>query len=219
MSDSSGPHELQHARLPCPSPPPWACSKSCPWSQWCQPTTSVVPFSCPQSFPAWESFPVSWLFASGGQNIGASASASVLPMNIQGWFSLGLTGLISLLSNGHSRVFSSTQLESINSLALSLLYGPTLTSIHDYWKNRNLNYVNLCQFLITLDFCPYKHDLFILHGWYSQNSWPVRWLKTQSCIHKTGLGGKSGGECLLSARVGQPGNKLNSNSSQESPFS
>ena len=118
-----------------------------------------------------------------------------------------------------SQEFSSTQFESINSLALSLLYGSTLTSIPDYWKNHSFDYVDLCQFLITLDFCPYKHDLFILHGWYPQNSWPVRWLEIQSCIHKTGLGGKFGGECLLSARVGQSGNKLNSNSSQESPFS
>ena len=90
---------LQHVRLPCPSPSPRACSNSCPLSWWCHSTTSssVTPFPCPQSFPA-----------SGGQNTGASVSASVLPMNIQGWFSLGLTGLISLLSKGPLRVFSST---------------------------------------------------------------------------------------------------------------
>ena len=92
-----------------------------------------IPFSfCPQSFPASGSFPKNGLFASGGQSIGASAS--VLPMNIQGRFPLGLTGLISLQSKGLSRVFSSTQFESINSLVLSLLYGPALISIHDYWK-------------------------------------------------------------------------------------
>ena len=87
------------------------CSGSCPLSQWCHPTisSSVVPFSsCPQFFPASGSFPVSWLFASGGQSIGASASASVLPGNIQGWFLLGLTGLISFLSKGLLKVFSST---------------------------------------------------------------------------------------------------------------
>ena len=94
------PHGLQHARLPCPSPAPRACSNSCPSSRWCHPiiSSSVVPFSsCLQSFPASGSFPVSQFFASGGQSIRASASASVLPMNIQDWFPLGLTGLIFLL--------------------------------------------------------------------------------------------------------------------------
>ena len=98
---------LQHARLPCPSPTPGACSNSCPSSQWYHPTisSSVVPFSsCLQSFPASGSFPVSQFFASGGQSIGASASASVLLMNIQDWFPLGPTGLISLQSKGFSRV-------------------------------------------------------------------------------------------------------------------
>ena len=91
MSDFLQPHGLQHARLPCPSPTPGACSNSCPLSRWCHPTisSSFVPFSCPQSFPASGSFPMSRLFASGGQSIGVSAS--VLPMNIQGWFPLGLT--------------------------------------------------------------------------------------------------------------------------------
>ena len=93
-SNSSQPHGLQHTRLPCPSPTPWACSNSCVWSRWCHPTisSSFVPFSsCPQSFPASGSFPVSQLFKSGGQSTGVSASASVLPLNIQGWFPLGLT--------------------------------------------------------------------------------------------------------------------------------
>ena len=90
MSDSLQPHELQHTRLPCLSPSPRVCSNSCPLTQWCDPTisSSVAHFSCLQSFPASGSFPVSWLFASGGQIIGALASASVLPMNIQGWFPL-----------------------------------------------------------------------------------------------------------------------------------
>ena len=104
------PHGLP-IRLPCPSPTPRVCSNSCLWSQWCHPTisSSVVPFSsCLQSFPASGSFLMSLLFTSGGQSIGASASASVPPMNIQGWFPLGLTGLISLLSEGLSRVFSNT---------------------------------------------------------------------------------------------------------------
>ena len=105
---------MQHAGLPCPSLSPGACSHSCLLSQWCHPTilASVVPFSsCPQSSLASRSFPVNQLFASGGQSIGASASVSVLPMNIQGWYPLWLTGLISLLSKGLSRVFSSNPYE------------------------------------------------------------------------------------------------------------
>ena len=101
-SNSLWPHGLQHSRLPCPSPSPGACSNSYPLSQWCHPTvsSSVVPFfSCPQSFPASGSFPMSWLFISGGKTTGASASASVLLVNKQSWFPLGLTGLISLLSS------------------------------------------------------------------------------------------------------------------------
>ena len=92
----------------CPSPTPGVCSNSCPSSWWCHPTisSSVIPFSCLQSFPASGSFQMSYLFTSGGQSIGVSASASVLPMNIQDWFSLGLTGWISSQSKGLSRVFS-----------------------------------------------------------------------------------------------------------------
>ena len=110
VSDFLWPHGLQHASLPCPSLSPRVCSSSCPLSQWCHPTSSssVTPFfSCPQSFPALGSFPMC-LFTSGGQSVGASASASVLPMNIQDWFPLGLTCLISLLSKELSRVFSRT---------------------------------------------------------------------------------------------------------------
>ena len=108
------PRGLQHARLPCPSQTPKACSNSCPSSRWCHPTisSSVIPFSsCLQSFPASGSFPVSQLFTSGGHSIGASALASVLPMNIQDWFPLGLTGWISLQSKGLSRVFSNTTVQ------------------------------------------------------------------------------------------------------------
>ena len=103
MSDLSWPHELQNARTPCSSPTPGVHSNSFPSSRWCHPTISfsVIPFSsCPQSFPASESFPMSWIFPSGGQSVGASASASVLPMNIQGWFPLGLSGFISFQSKG-----------------------------------------------------------------------------------------------------------------------
>ena len=111
MSDSLWPHGLQHARVPCPKPISGVYSNSCPSSQWCHLTisSSVISFSsCLQSFPASGSFPVSQFSISGGQNIGVSASASVLPMNIQNLLSLGLTGWISLRSKGFSRVFSNT---------------------------------------------------------------------------------------------------------------
>ena len=113
VSGSLWPHELQHARPPCPSPTPGVHSNPCPVSRWYHPaiSSSVIPFSsCPQAFLASGSFRMSQLFASGGQSIRASASALVLPMSIQGWFPLGLTGLISLQFKGLSRVFSSTKI-------------------------------------------------------------------------------------------------------------
>ena len=112
MSDSLRPCGWQHTRLPCPSLPPGVYSDSCLLTQWCHPIISsfVAPFFCPQSFPASGSFPMGRLL-SGGQSIGASALASVLPVNIQGWFLLGLTGLISLQSKGLSSVFSSTTVQ------------------------------------------------------------------------------------------------------------
>ena len=136
-------HGLQHSRLPCPSSSPRICSNSCPLSQWCHPTvsSSVVPFSsCLRSSPELGSFPMSQLFASSGQSIGASTSTSILPMNIQDWFPLGLTGWISFLSKGLSRVFSSTIVrrhrffeffQDINSSALNVLYSPTI-NIHKW---------------------------------------------------------------------------------------
>ena len=148
-SNSLWPHELQHARLPCPSPTPGACSNSCPSSWWCHPSisSSVTAFSsCPQSFPASGSFPVSWLFVSGGQSIGVSASASFFPMNIQGWFPLGLTGLISLQSKGLSRTSAAPCFKNIDFSALALrlvFYGPPLTSVHDYGKNHSFHCVDL----------------------------------------------------------------------------
>ena len=117
MSDSLWPHGLQHSRPPCPSPFPGACSDSCPSSRWCHPTisSSVIPFSfCLHSFPAPRSFQMSKLFPSGGQNIGVSASASGLPVNIQDWFPLGLIGWVSLQSKDLSKVFN------INSKSLIL---------------------------------------------------------------------------------------------------
>ena len=138
MPDSLQPHELQHVRLPCPSLSPGVCSNSCLLSWWCHLTisSSVTSFSSfSQSLPASQFFPMSWLFASGGQSIGASASASVLPVNNQGWFPSGLTGLI-LQSQGLSRVFSAPQFKSINSSVLSLPYGPTLDS-HTWLREKN----------------------------------------------------------------------------------
>ena len=113
VSDSLQPHGLQHTRTSCASTTPGACSNSCPLSWWCHPTisSSAVPFSRLQSFPASGSFQISQFFTSGGQRIGVSASASVLPMNIQDWFPLGLTGWISLQSKGLSRVFCNTTVQ------------------------------------------------------------------------------------------------------------
>ena len=136
MSSSLRPHELQHARLPCPSPTPGVHSNSHPLSWWCHPaiSSSVIPFSSRlQSFPASGSFQISQLLASGGQSIAASTSASVLAMNIQDWFPLGWTGWISLQGSPRDSQESSpaSQFKNINSLVLSFLYSPTLTSIHD----------------------------------------------------------------------------------------
>ena len=122
MSDSLRPHGLQHTRLPCPSPTPRVCPSS-PLNWWCHPTisSSVVPFSSHlQSFPASGSFLMSQFFASGGQRIGTWASASVLPMNVQDWFPLGLTDLISLQSKRLSRVFSTVRKHQFFSIQLSL---------------------------------------------------------------------------------------------------
>ena len=146
MSNSLQSHRLQHARLPCPSLSPGVCSNSCPLSQWCHPTisSSVAPFSsCLQSFPASGSFPVSQLFTSGGQSIGASAS--VLPMNIQDWFPLGLTGLISLQFKGLSRLFCSTTVQKRQFFGAQ----PSLSSNSHIctWllENHSFKYMDLCR--------------------------------------------------------------------------
>ena len=124
---------------------PRVCSDSCPLSWWYHATisSSVSLFSCPQSFPASGSFPVSQFLGSGGQSIGVSAPASVLPMNIQGWFPLGLTGLMSLLSKGLSRVFSNTTVGKHHFFGTQPSLWSTITSVHDYWKNLNLDYMDL----------------------------------------------------------------------------
>ena len=113
MSNYLWPHGPQHARPPCPSPTPGVYSNSFPWSQWCHPTisSSFIPFSILQSFPASGSFQMSQLFTSGGQSIGVSASTSVLPMNTQDWFPLRWTAWISLQPKGLSRVFSNTTVQ------------------------------------------------------------------------------------------------------------
>ena len=140
MANSLRPHESQYTRPLCPSPTPGIHSNLCPSSRWCHPaiSSSVVPFSFrPQSLLVSGSFPMSQLFTWGGQSIGVSASA--LPRNTQDWSPLQWTGWISLQSKGLSRVFSNTTVQSINSSALSFLHSPTLTSIHDHWKNDSLD--------------------------------------------------------------------------------
>jgi len=144
MSNSLRPHELQHARPPYPKPTPGVHSNSRPLSRWCHPaiSSSVIPFSsCPQSLPASGSFPMSQLFTWGGQSIGVSASASFLPKNTQDWSPLEWTPLVgSPCSPKDSQQSSPTpQFKSINSSVLSFLNSPTLTSIHDYWKNHSLD--------------------------------------------------------------------------------
>ena len=137
----------QHSRSPCPSPSPRACSNSCPWSQWCHPTilSSVIPFSCLQSFPASGSFLMSWLFTSSGQSIGASASASVLPMNIQGWCPSGLSGLISLQFKGLSRVFSNATVQKPQFFSAQLSLWSN-SHIHTWLlENCTFDYIDLCQ--------------------------------------------------------------------------
>ena len=135
VSNSLWPHELQHARPPCPSPTPGLYSNSCPLNRWCHPTisSSVVPFSsCPQSCPASGSFQMSQLFASGGQSIGVSALASVLPMKIQDWSPLGWTGWISLQSKGLSRVFSNTTVQRYQFFGAQLsLWSNSHLSLHN----------------------------------------------------------------------------------------
>ena len=142
VSDSLQPHGLQHARPPCSSPAPGVYPNSCPLSQWCHQTisSSVVPFSsCLQSFPASGSFQMSQFFPSGGQSIGVSASASVLPMNTQDWSPLGWTGWISLQSKGLSRVFSNTTVQKHQFFSIQLSSQSNSHITHDYWKNHSLD--------------------------------------------------------------------------------
>ena len=158
-SNSSQPHGLPHVRLPCRSPSPRACSNSCPLSQWCHPAVSssvVLYSSCLQSFPVLGSFLMSQLFISGGQSIGVSASASVLPMNTQGWSPLGWTGWISLQFKGLSRVLSNTTVPKASVLwhpafiavQLSYLYMIKLLITRDKWFNSS-HIHHFCFYLFT----------------------------------------------------------------------
>ena len=137
MPNSLRPHGLQHARLPCPSPSPRACSNSCLLSQWCHPTisSSFAPPSPPTFNLSQQQgfFLMTQLLTSGSQSISVSASPSILPMNIQDWSPLGLTVLISLQSKGLSRVFSNITAQKDQFFNAQSSYGPTLTSLHDYW--------------------------------------------------------------------------------------
>ena len=169
MPNSLWPHGLQHTRLPWPSPSPGVCSNSCSLSQWCHPTisSSVIPFSsCPQSFPASGSFPMSQFFASGGQSIRASASASALPMNIQGWFPLALIGLISLLSKRFSRVFSSATVRKHQLLDPQLsLWSISMVEINfsQFWRTQSpisSHWQILC--LVRIHCLIHRHHLFAI---------------------------------------------------------
>ena len=147
MSDSLQPLGLQRTRLLCPLLSPGVCSNSCLLGQWCYLTisSSAVLFSfCLQSFSTSGSFLVSQLFTSGGQSTWVSASATVLPVTLQSSFPLGLTDLTSELSKGLSRVFSSNTVQMHQFFSAQPFYGPTLTSIRDYWKNHSFDYMALC---------------------------------------------------------------------------
>ena len=169
MSDPLRPHGLQHARLPCPSPTPRVYSNSCPSCWWCHPTisSSVIPFSsCLQSFLASGSFQMSHFLASGGQSIGTSVSASVLPMNIQDWFPFGLTGLNSLQSKGLSRVFSNTTVQKHQ------FFGAIVQLSHPYMTNGKTIALTIQTFAgkvmsllfnLIISLCKYKYrSLYLL---------------------------------------------------------
>ena len=190
MFNSLWPHGLQHTRLSFPSLFPSVSAKLCPLSQWCHPTisSSVIPFSSHlQSFPASGSFQMSQFFTSGGQNIGASASASVLPMNIQDWFPLGLSGWISLQSKGLSRVFSNTNSNSNSNtvqkhqfFSAQPFYSPTLTSIHDYWKNHSFDYTGLGWQVTSLLFNTLSR--FVKAFLPRSNCLLISWLQSPSAV-------------------------------------
>ena len=178
VSDSSWPHGLQHARPPCPSPSPRVRPSSCAWYRWCHTaiSSSDALFSfCPQSFPASGSFPMSQLFASGDQHIGASASASVLPMNIQGWFPLRWT----CCPRGSQESSPAPLFEDNNSSVLCLLYGPALTTIHDYWKDHSREYIDLCW---QSNVFAFQHTKFVTAFLPRSNCLLISWLQSPSTV-------------------------------------
>ena len=146
MSNSLQPHELQHTKPPCLLPTAGVYPNPCPLGQWCHTTISSYnqPLLLPSIFPTIRVFQMSQLFASGGQGIGVSASTSVLPKNTQDWSPLEWTGWISWNPRDSQESSPTPQLKSINSSVLSFLCSPTLTYIHDYWKNHSLDYTDLC---------------------------------------------------------------------------
>jgi len=149
----------------CPSLSPWVCSNS---SIELIPSSHLIlchPFLLPQSLPVSGSFPLSQFFTSGGQNMGASASASVLPMNIQGWFPLKLTGWSSCCPKDSQVSSPSPQFESNSSSVLSLLYDPTLTSIHNYWRNHSFNYMEFCQ---KSEISAFQYAVWVYHSFFAK---------------------------------------------------
>ena len=164
MSDSLWPLGLQHAMPPCPSPSPGACPSSNPLHQWCHSviSSSEALFSfCPQSFPTSGTYPMSWLFTEGDQNTGASASASILPMSIQSWLPLRLTVWFLCCPRDAQESSAAPQFESINPLALFLLYGPALTTIPDHWEDHSLDFTDLCW---QSDVSAFQHTVLDCHS-------------------------------------------------------
>ena len=163
MSSSLRPHGLQHARPSCLSPSLELCPSSRPLHQWCNQTistTDTLLSFCSQSFPASGTFPKSWLFTLDDQNTGASASASVLSVNVQGWSPLRLTGLITLLSKGLSEVFSSTTVQRHQLIGILPSYGPALITVHDHWEDHSLYYMCFC---LQSNVSAFQHTVYVCH--------------------------------------------------------
>ena len=163
MSASLQLHGLQHIRLSCPSQSPGVCSNSCPSSRWCHPTnsSSVIPFcSCLQSFPASGSFPMSWLFAAGGQSIGASVSASVQWIFrvdfLQDWLVWS-----PCCPRDSQKSSPAPEFEGINSSVLCLLSSPALTSVCDQWEDHCLDYTDIC---LQSNVSAFQHTVYVCHG-------------------------------------------------------
>ena len=173
MSDSFQPHGLQHARLPYPPLSPGVCSNSCPLSWWCSLTTSssAALFSfCLLSFSASGSFSMSWLFASGGQSIEVSASASVLPMNIQCWFPLGLTSLTSFLSKGFPRIFFSTTIQKHQFFSVQPSLWSNSHSVSEYLFRSIHDFCGIRRILFLFTTSPWNSWIYILVGGYPSSS-------------------------------------------------